>query len=1440
MSETAININKQTYVCTLDEYPSKHHSEYNNLKILDNLGKIEREMGLVKDISEYLENPTLLYSGIPHSSFVGVNCSSHFKNIFIHVDKKSNEEDRNRIHENIKNHKNIFFSDSSSTTSIELPLNNTIIKVYDELSDELLSAITDIKPIVLSRQSTKLDSLYSLSYTLSSSDQVLYIPDCFEGDFYKGFHYYIKNDGERILYYDNLIHLCIMVKNGGEVFERVLTENLQWIDRWTILDTGSTDNTIEIINKVLVGKKKGKLYQEPFINFRESRNRCLDLCGTVCKYNVMLDDTYIIQGDFRDFLEIIRGDQFADSYSLVVKSDDTEYYSNRVTKSENKLRYIYTIHEVIQKDNNVNVIIPSSKAWIFDVRLEYMEKRTMARKQYDLECLFDMVREYPDDPRHLYYIAQTYTLLEKHELAAEFFYKRAFNANEGFDQERNDALFEATRITNFKLNGSWEDCERGYNLLHEWDPERPEASYFLGIHCYMEGDMKRAYDYFQRGFHIGYPIHRQYSLKPTLSYHFLPKFLSKLCYQFDNPKLGHEVTSLFLKHNKPEDDEYENVLSLHNIFNMINNMAVVSHVPRKPGVPIFCFVADGGFKKWSGSSIIKEGVGGSETYIIEMARYIKKHSSYEVAVFCNCENAEIFEDVKYLPLIEFLTYAAELEIEHCVISRFAEYIPVAIKGHVKNIHLVVHDLVMSGNIIPVHPKIKNVFCLTEWHKRYFLERFSEFRDITHGFHYGIDFKYFQNRGEMKIKNSFIYSSFPNRGLLVVLKMWRLIRQRYSDATLNIFCDMNNNWSNQNFPEEMQTIRDLLEELKDSGVTNHGWVSKEMLGQYWRSSHVWFYPCKFKETFCLTALEAALSKTLPITNNLASLEDTVGDRGISIEGDVMTEDWQNRALEIICEHLDDTTKMNDYIDRNFTWALEHSWEQRAIKLLEHITQDANDNIEVHGGENVADGEVNKNENHESELEKSLLSLIVDLDFSQLPAESDVIKNLHWSPIEEVRELNYELCKNMTNVLEIGPGTIPFKYATHYVDNKQSNNKVNSIIMNIDVDKYEYEEKFFDYAYCRHVFEDIQNPDHAFSELKYISKNGYVETPSPLIELCRNVDAVSDLGHNNYRGYRHHRYIVFTDYETNTLCFVPKLPLIEYLTFDDEFQKRMYTLANTHPIYWNNYYVWNSSKKANFKVYSPDLIDMKTYSALLNKAIISSFENTNKFFKNIFNEINSFTSSRQNFYHVERPLDYADMYNWTNDLPHGSKPIFEKVLDKFKHKIRSTLEIGTFAGTSIINILRRLPYSRGTTIDRWKSYDEKYGETNIESLSNIETNNIENIYDNNIKISGMEGRVDKMKGDSVDMLINLIKQNKKFDFIYVDGSHRCNDTFTDCVLSWHLLSSEGVMAIDDYLYKTQNSTDVLDIPYHGVNEFLEKYKGRYKTIDVGYRIFIQKIS
>ena len=198
----------------------------------------------------------------------------------------------------------------------------------------------------------------------------------------------------------------------------------------------------------------------------------------------------------------------------------------------------------------------------------------------------------------------------------------------------------------------------------------------------------------------------------------------------------------------------------------------------------------------------------------------------------------------------------------------------------------------------------------------------------------------------------------------------------------------------------------------------------------------------------------------------------------------------------------------------------------------------------------------------------------------------------------------------------------------------------------------------------------------------------------------------------------------------------------------------------------------------------------------------------------------------------------MYNWTNNIPEGSKIIFENILDHFKNRKSKILEIGTFVGTSIIHMLNYLPEAIGFTIDKWKNYNESFQNKNINLLNNIEQNNTENIYFNNISLSNLSTRITTLKGDSTDMLLFLINNNHFFDFIYVDASHKAFDCYSDMVLSWKLLNKNGILGIDDYLYKI-NENDNLDRPHEAVNHFLEKYKDEYELINKNYRVFIKKI-
>jgi tetratricopeptide (TPR) repeat protein len=739
----------------------------------------------------------------------------------------------------------------------------------------------------------------------------------------------------------------MIIKNGGELLEKVLLDNIPFMDRWCILDTGSTDGTQETIKRVLKNKK-GKLYEEPFVDFKVSRNICLELAGKTCKFTLMLDDTYAMRGDIRSFLDTVRGDQFSDSFSLLIQSDDTEYYSNRIVKTKTELKYIHTIHEVITDKNNINVTVPPDKALIFDNRADYMENRTMNRKQFDLELLFKEVKEDPDDPRALYYIAQTYGCIGDEINKAKYFELRVAHPVQGYYQEKIDACFELARTYNFKISPitkepytkainqeEWEICEKFYLQAYSLDNKRPDSLYFIGIHYYLEKNYQLAFPYFKKAYEVGYPIGSQYSLKPTLSFHFLPKFLTELCYYFKDFTTGRDVAKLFLtsqKFNSPEKESWNMMTNWYKIHENLCKMPKVSENPTIMDRKIFCIVTDGGWEPWTGSDIETKGLGGSETWIIEMARWISRIGKYHVVVFCKTDKPQFYENVGYNPIELFHEFISTTVVEHCIISRYTEYIPLAIHGHAQNIGIIFHDNLSPELIIPVHDKIKNIWGLTEWHAKQIKQIFPQFEKIISHINYGIDSSKFHDI--KKIPNKFIYSSFPNRGLVVLLKMWPKVVKEHSDASLHIYCNLEQEWVNQVAPEMMKEIKTLLR-INKKGIFLHGWVSKTELAESWNTSEYFLYPCIFEETFCLTALEAAISKTFVITNGLAALEESA-KHGLTVEGNPLTDEWQSRTLEKLNNIMKSNNLRDTITQRNYNWAKELTWENQATKFLKILS------------------------------------------------------------------------------------------------------------------------------------------------------------------------------------------------------------------------------------------------------------------------------------------------------------------------------------------------------------------------------------------------------------------------------------------------------------------------------------------------------------------------
>lgn len=96
----------------------------------------------------------------------------------------------------------------------------------------------------------------------------------------------------------------------------------------------------------------------------------------------------------------------------------------------------------------------------------------------------------------------------------------------------------------------------------------------------------------------------------------------------------------------------------------------------------------------------------------------------------------------------------------------------------------------------------------------------------------------------------------------------------------------------------------------------------------------------------------------------------------------------------------------------------------------------------------------------------------------------------------------------------------------------------------------------------------------------------------------------------------------------------------------------------------------------------------------------------------------------------------------------------------------------------------------------------------------------------------------KGYSQKILPTLI-QEEVYDFIYIDASHRADDTFVDSYYALKMLKKGGVIVFDDFAWKDPNDLHPSNSPELGVQVFATMYEKETELLFQGYQVgFIKK--
>jgi hypothetical protein len=281
------------------------------------------------------------------------------------------------------------------------------------------------------------------------------------------------------------IILCMIVKNEARVIERCLEHALPVIDAACICDTGSSDATPDLIEAVL--REAGiphRICRHEWINFGVNRSRAFSETRRFAgELGWDLDRSYALFLDADMVLRTASGFDPAklehDSYSLQQMQGSLVYSNVRLACLALDWRSIGATHEYWSADG-AGPGAPLDTFWIED-RGDGGSKGN--KNERDTRLLEAELSEQPDNPRTMFYLAQTYIEAGRFADARTLYAQRA--AAGSWEEEAWYAAYRAG-VCSLEL-GEW---ERGAGeLLSAWErrPGRAEPLYMLAHHARQRG-----------------------------------------------------------------------------------------------------------------------------------------------------------------------------------------------------------------------------------------------------------------------------------------------------------------------------------------------------------------------------------------------------------------------------------------------------------------------------------------------------------------------------------------------------------------------------------------------------------------------------------------------------------------------------------------------------------------------------------------------------------------------------------------------------------------------------------------------------------------------------------------------------------------------------------------------------------------------------------------
>jgi len=776
------------------------------------------------------------------------------------------------------------------------------------------------------------------------------------------------------------ICLNMIVKNESHIIEQTLKNLCSYIEftYWVICDTGSADNTIEIILDFFNKKNiPGRLCNHEWKDFGYNRTLALDAAFDETDYLLIFDADDSIIGNFK------LPQLTEDSYNLFFGSNNFKYVRPLIINNRKKWKFRGILHEfLVCLDNNKTSGTINGDYFILSGKggsrsknsNKYLNDANLLKQRIDL---FESSNK--DDfedgdllARYTFYCANSFKDCNDIHNAI-LYYKKVLD----FDTWIQEKYISALNIGDLyeKLN-IMEDALLYWYIAITYDKERRESiskimNYYynsknwFAINCLHENVKNfEIKDISSKLFlnvssindnhyfnsiacaNIAEWMSGYYSCKHLLlnDSHLEITLQNFQCYAYnvhldpDNRLFLEKLLKLFklFYSSKKEivlnlwkiiSQHFKKIFDLDNIDQLIStNETSISILKTQHKISLeeasnIILIYTGYMESlWNSSTLNSKSLGGSEKAVIYLSRCFPKN--YKIYVAGDVLEEEI-DNITYINHKNLQTLLTTQKFHTIIISRYISFFEQYRDFKCAHLVLYAHDtsflfypVKQDENILRNIIEITDyIMCLTDWHKNILIYHHNCIEDAN--------FKI--------INNGINLSDFDTKELNNTIKIKnKFIWSSCSNRGLHILLEL---WpkiltkmpdatldicSYHSFPADERDfdMKKIID--KFDSITHHGKLNTKQLYKLMKISEYWLYTNTFPETSCITAMEMLNSKVICIYYPNAGLVETIGEYGIQVKA--------GNEIDVFSK-LTEEDKLT-FRKKGKKYASNCSWEKRA--------------------------------------------------------------------------------------------------------------------------------------------------------------------------------------------------------------------------------------------------------------------------------------------------------------------------------------------------------------------------------------------------------------------------------------------------------------------------------------------------------------------------------